>query len=109
MLVSGGNDVGDRRLDPSLVGDADQGDFEDLRMADERGFDFSAVHVLAAGDDDVLLAVDDEDESLLVMANKVTRVKPTPPERLGVGVGVLPVTEHQVRPAVDNLSPRRHR
>ena len=54
-----------------------------------------AVDVLAAGDDHVLLAVDDPDVALVVLTNQVTGVEPAAGERLGGGLRVVPVARHQ--------------
>src|SRR5207237_795058 len=63
-----------------------------------------AVDVLAAGDDHVLLAVDDPDIALVVLADQVAGVEPTAFERLGGGLRVVPVAGHQRRRPVDDLA-----
>ena len=49
------------QLAPLLVGDADHGDLGDVGVLEDRVLDLDRRHVLAAGDDDVLLAVGDRD------------------------------------------------
>ena len=56
-----------------LVGDADDRGVGDGGMLEQRGLDLDAVHVLAAADDHVLGAVDDEDEALVVEPGDVAR------------------------------------
>ena len=53
----------DRGLAPAFVRDADHGQLGHGRVHGERVLDLGAVDVLAAGDDHVLLAVDDVKEA----------------------------------------------
>src|SRR5207244_10066183 len=55
------DDDGRRPLAPRLVGDADDGGLEHRRVRVQHLLDLARIDVLAAGDDQVLLAVDDVD------------------------------------------------
>ena len=66
--------------------------------------DLLAVHVLAAGDDHVLLAVDDRRVALLVGAAEVAGVEPAAGERLLVGLRAAPVAEHHLVALDDDLA-----
>ena len=72
-----------RRLAPPRVRDADQRHLGDLGVRGQDVLDLGAVDVLAAGDDHVLLAVDDVEVAVLVLAHQVAGVEPaargTPP------------------------------
>ena len=74
--------VGDHDRDdafaPLRVLTADHGGVEHRRVAEENLLDLDRVDVLAAGDDHVLLAVDEGDEALGVHAPEVARVEPAP-------------------------------
>jgi hypothetical protein len=59
--VGGGHHVGDDDLAPPLVWDADDERLLDEGMLVEYLLDLHRVHVLAAGDDHVVLAPDDGD------------------------------------------------
>ena len=83
---------------------ADHGQLGHGRVRRQGVLDLGAVDVLAAGDDHVLLAVDHVQEALLVRADQVTGMEPAAAERLGRGLGVLPVPGHGRRAAVDDLA-----
>ena len=59
-------DEGLRRLAAILVRDADHGHLLDGRMLVDRLLDAARIDVVARADDQVLDAVDDEDEAVLV-------------------------------------------
>ena len=63
-------------LTESLFGDADDGNVLDLCVRAEEIFDLNGINVLAARDDDVLFAVNEPDEAVLVLAGHVARVEP---------------------------------
>src|SRR6476469_6712903 len=97
----------DRRADllaPLVVGDADDRRFADLRVLVEHLLDLARVDVVAAADDQVLLAVDDVEVALLVDAGHVAGVEPTAAHRLLGGVGALPVALHDVVAADHDLT-----
>ena len=65
---------------------------------DEPLLDLDAVDVLAAADDHVLLAVGDEEEALVVEVADVAGVQPAVGiDRLGGGLGLVPVAGHEDR------------
>ncbi len=64
----------------------------------------SAVDVLPAGDDHVLLPVDNEDVALGVAAHQIAGVKPATGEGLRGGQRIVPVTRHQGGPPVHDLA-----
>ena len=76
----------------------------DPRVPGEHVLDLGAVDVLAAGDDHVLLAVDDVDEALFVHPAQIAGVEPAAGERLRGRLGLVPVAGHQRRAAVDDLA-----
>ena len=96
VLLRGGVDVRvehDERRDelaPLLVGDADHRDLAHRVVRHQGVLDLDRGDVLAAGDDDVLLAVGDRDVAVLERA-AVAGVEPVAPLRLLGGLGVLPV------------------
>ena len=73
-------------------------------MLVEGALGFGRVHVLAAAHDHVLGAVDDVDEALLVDAGDVSRVHPAIDEDVGGLLGAVPVAEHDVGAAGDDLA-----
>src|SRR3954453_286496 len=85
------------QLAPLVVGDADDGDLRDGRVAEHGVLDLDGGDVLAAGDDHVLLAVGDREVAALVDRAAVAGVEPAALQCLAGGVGVLPVAgEHRV-------------
>ena len=90
------------------VGHADDRGLVDLGMIREAVLDLGAVHVLAAADDHVLRAVDDEVEALRVAVAEVAGVQPAVAHGLGGGVGAVPVARRDRR-AVDQRARRAGR
>ena len=76
----------------------------DLGVRGQDVLHLGAVDVLAAGDDHVLLAVDDVDVAVLVLPHQVTGMEPAAAERLGGLLGLVPVPLHHQRAAVDDLA-----
>ena len=64
----------------------------------EHFFDLAWIDVVAAANDDVLLAVDDEVKAVVVASGKVAGVEPPVDDRSLGGLGPLPVTLHHVVP-----------
>src|ERR687895_511030 len=113
-LPAVGLDVGDRAagrqrehsvhlLAADLVGPADHRGLLDTRMLQEHILDLARIDVLSAADDHVLLAVDEEEEPVLVAVADVARVQPSVPERLGVGVRPPVIALHDVGAADADL------
>src|SRR5215216_5845460 len=66
-----------------LVGTADHAGRLDSRVLEQRVFDVAREDVEAAPDDQVLLAIDDEQVAVGVEVAHVTRVQPSAAQRLG--------------------------
>ena len=92
----------DRRADLLAqlgVRDAEDGRLAYGRMLVEHLLDLARIDVVAAADDQVLLAVDDEEVAVLVDPCHVARDEPAVVgDRLGGRVGPLPVAVHHVVP-----------
>ena len=74
-LSGAGHNQGFRRFAPLLMGDADHRAFQYGGMLVEGILDFRRTHVFAAGDDHILLAVDDMDRTGLVPDRQVAGVE----------------------------------
>ncbi len=77
----------------------------------DRRFDLGGVDVLAAAQDHVLGPVAHVDESLLVDVTDVARAQPAVDDRVGGGVGPVPVRANQHRtlePDLTGLAGRQH-
>ncbi|MCY1455154.1 hypothetical protein D9M71_722660 [compost metagenome] len=92
------------RLAPFVTGDADHGGLGHGGMAGDGVFHFSAEDVLAAADDHVLEAVADIDEAVLVHIAAIAGVHPAATQRFGGGLRLVPVAEHDVRPAHEDFA-----
>jgi hypothetical protein len=73
-------------------------------VLEEHLLDLPRVDVVAAADDHVLLAVDDEEVAVRVHLRDVARVEPATPHRLGRGVVALEVALHDVVAADHDLA-----
>ena len=71
------DDVGRHQLAPDLVGDGSHDAVLDLRIHREDGFHLRGIDVLAGGNDHVVAAADDGDETLPVPGRQVVRVQET--------------------------------
>ena len=69
-----------------------------------RILDFDRVDVLAAGNDHVLDAVDDEDEAVFVHVTAVAGVHPAIDHGAGGLLRPLPITHHDIVAAHDDLT-----
>src|ERR1700709_525228 len=98
------DDGGAYLLAPLVVGDADHRRFADPRVLVEHLLDLARVDVVAAADDQVLLAIYDVEVALLVALRHVPRVEPAAAHRLRGGVGALPVALHDVVAADHDLA-----
>ncbi len=106
LAVAG--DGGDDRLAPALVGQPEDGHLADGRVAHEDLLDLDRVDVLAAGDDHVLLAVDERDVAVLVDLAEVAGVEPAAAERLGRRLRQHPVPGEDVLAAHEQLADLAH-
>ena len=91
-------------LAPLLVGDADHGDLGDVGVLEDGVLDLDRRDVLAAGDDDVLLAVRDRDVAELVDRPAVAGVEPAVDDRPRRRLGLLPVALHHDVAAGEHLA-----
>ena len=117
-LLRGGHDVGLRgrpgarrgdddrvnRLAPAVAGNADDGGESDLGQREQGLLDLARVHVEAAGDDHVLLAIDDRQVAVLVEEADVARQMPAVPANLRRFRRVAVVALGDVRPLDDDLT-----
>src|SRR6266540_758766 len=91
------------------VADAHHGRFGDRRVLVQHLLDLPRIDVVAAPDDQVLLAVHDEEIAVLVLAGQVAGAKPPVGNRLPSGLLVPPVALHDVVPADRDLADRTRR
>src|SRR6516225_9472392 len=70
------HDERDRRFLPARIGDADHGAFTDLRTFEDHPLDLRRVDVLAARDDEVLLAVAHEEIAVGIDAADIAGEEP---------------------------------
>ncbi len=96
--------VAGQLLAEALVGDAVHGRFVHRRVFVDRRFDLGGVDVLAAAQHHVLRSVADVDEALVVDAADVSRAQPTVDDRVGSGIGSVPVPADQHRPTEPDLA-----
>src|SRR3954447_17610492 len=89
-------DKGGRHFTPLRVGRGDNGALEHRIVRGDGALDFDGRNVLAAGDDDVLLAVDDVYARLLVPYGHVAAVQPAVGHHVGRGLRFLVVAVHDV-------------
>ncbi len=75
-------------------------------MLPEHALHLGGIDVLAAGDDQVLLAVVDEEVPVRIAHADVAAVIPALAQRLGRGLRVVPVFDQHVRPAHNHLAGR---
>ena len=73
---------GDRRLSPLSFRNPEHGDLCNCLMPGHDLLDVARVHVHAARDDEILLAVDEIQEPVLVDVPEIARVDPPLPDRL---------------------------
>src|SRR3954468_8252767 len=94
VLARGEGDERLRYLAPLLVRHGDHGGFEHRRMAHHRLLDLDGADVLAAGDDDVLLAVAQLDGAVGMAHAEIAAVEPASVEGLRGGIGIAEIAEH---------------
>ncbi|MNM90031.1 hypothetical protein D3C81_1022770 [compost metagenome] len=93
-------------LAPFLVRNADNGGLRDSRMARQRVLHLGRIDVLAAADDHVLEAVDQEDKAFFVHVAAVAGMHPAIADGLGGGFRLVPVSKHDVGSAHHDLPGR---
>jgi hypothetical protein len=84
------------------VGPADDGGGPDAGVAEQRLLDLPGVDVHSPADDQILGPVRQRHVSLGVDAADVAGVQPAVPQRLGGGIGLVPVAGH------DHVAPDHH-
>src|ERR1044072_4366650 len=94
LLALDQDDRGTDLLSPLVVGHSEDRRFADLRVLVENLLDLTRVDVVAAADDQVLLAVDDVEVAVLVDAGHVAGVEPAAAHRLLGRAGGRPVALH---------------
>src|SRR5574337_205708 len=103
-LARARRDDGDDALAVVRVRLADDRAVEHLGMRRERVLDLDRVNVHPAGDDHVLLAVDQRDAAVGVDAREVAGVEPPVAQRLGGRLGFVPVPLHDRLAAQDHFA-----
>src|SRR5436305_4828018 len=93
-----------------VMGNAQHGGLANIWMLVEHFLDLARVDVVAASDDHLLLAIDDEEVTVFIDLRHIARVKPAVANRLGGGVVLVPVALHHVVPPDHDLADlaRRH-
>src|SRR5712692_12097269 len=92
------------RFPPRRIGHPEDSGFQDSRMLVEDFFDLGTVDVLAAGDDHILGAINQEDVALGMHATEIPTVIPPVTEGVGGLLGFIPVALHDIRATHDNLA-----
>src|SRR6185312_13131923 len=77
-------------------------------VGEDRALHFDGRNIFAAADDDVLLAVDDVDVSLLIPDSHVAGVQPAARHHSGGGFRLLIITVHHQVAANHNFADRLH-
>ena len=98
-----------RRFAPLLARDADHRDVDHVGMPEQQHLDVGGIDVEAAGNDHVLLAVEQDDEAVLVDAAHVARLEEQAavlvvPEQVARLVGLLVVALHHDLGAAGQLA-----
>src|SRR5947209_20401683 len=103
MAPGGGGDEGDHLLAVAGIRAADHCRHLDCGMLEQGVLDIAGVDVEATTDDQVLLAVDDEQVAVLVEIAEIAGVQPAVTQRLAAGLGRTPVSLHYGGGAADDL------
>ncbi len=99
-----GHDESLDRLAPLFVWDADDSGVLDFRMAVKGLLDLTRIDVFAAGNDDFLLAVDDEQKAVVVAPADIAGLQPAVVERIEGGGRIVPITAQQARRVGDDFA-----
>ena len=97
-------DRGAHLLAHQLVRHPDHGDLDDVGVGVDDLLDLARVHVHAAAQDHVLLAVDDREVALVVHGREVAGAEPAVGDGLGGRLGLAPVALHHVVAADRDLA-----
>src|SRR5215212_2439641 len=98
-----------RRFAPLIAWDADHRHVDHVRMLQQQHLDVGGIDIEATGDDHVLLAVEQDDETVLVDATHVARLEEelalvVEPEQIARLVGLLVVALHHQLGAAGKLA-----
>src|SRR6201987_36367 len=96
-LALADDDHGLYRLAPMGVRYAEHTRFLNGRMSAEDGLDLCGIDILAAGLDQVFLAVDESERAVLLTLQQVADMEPTALEHLSVGRIVIEIAGHNAR------------
>src|SRR5271166_2270258 len=92
-------------LAPMWVGNADYCDLKYLRRnPQDLILDLPGRNILSAAHHQVLLTVDDEQQSCLIHRTDVSRVKPRVPKGAPSGLGIVPIANHHLRSLDDDFT-----
>lgn len=90
------DDGGGDALAPFFIGQANDGDFEDMGVTEEGFFDFSGGDFVATALEDVdALSTDVDDVALVIHPNGISGEEPAIVESLGGFLGEVPVTAQE--------------
>src|SRR6185312_13520254 len=92
-------DIGLHRLPAIGIGDAENDAFGDLGILVDRLLDVARIDLVAAGDDDVLDAVDEEKVTVGVEVADIAGAQPATAEHRGGRLGLAPISRHDLRSA----------
>src|SRR5699024_4968252 len=93
-----GDNRGDQ-LTPCIVWHTDDGDFNDIGVFVKHLFGFYGVDVFTAGNDHVVLPVDQRVKPVGVDPGHVTGVEPSAAQSMGRFFGSIPIAHEHARPA----------
>ncbi|MNE78841.1 hypothetical protein D3C80_1752820 [compost metagenome] len=91
-------------LAPLVTGNTDHGALGDGRVVGNGILDFGGENVLAPTDDHVLEPIADIDKAVVIHVATVAGMHPATAQRLGRCLWIVPVAEHDARPACDNFT-----
>src|SRR5664279_89443 len=84
-------------LAQAIIGDTDHRNLTNVGVLVEDLFDLTRVDVVTTADDQVLLTVDDPNETGFILLADVARQEPIPAHDLGRCLGATPITLHDDR------------
>src|SRR5262245_26324 len=92
------------RFSPPRIGHPEDGGFQDGRVFVEDFFDLGTVDVLAARDDHIFGAIDEENIALGMHVTEIPTVIPAVTEGRGGLLGFVPVSWHDIRATHDHFA-----
>ncbi|MOA09814.1 hypothetical protein D3C78_1296680 [compost metagenome] len=97
------------RFAPLRTGDADHRASSDSRVTGDGTFHFAGINVFPAADDHVLEAIDNVEIARIIHVGAIAGVHPAAAQGLGSFFRLVPVAEHNVRPAHHHFAHRTAR